>query len=87
MIQVLKRKFEEKTFITSIGDVRMFYMNYGVEAEPKSRSAARSQIFRYIENELSDAEIQQIIDDEMYSGPSTLQTISDAIRRNGRTNR
>lgn len=87
MIQVLKRKFEDKIFISSIGDARSFCMYYGLNINFTSRIAAKTKIFHFIASELDDNEVKKIIDETRFSGPSRLGPIAEAIRRNGRASK
>ncbi len=87
MIQELKQKFEDKTFVTSVGEARFFCLCYGLPINFPSRVAAKSKIFRFITNKLGEDEIKIILDEERFSGPSRLRPIADAIRRNGRASK
>ena len=86
-IQELRTRFINKTFISSVGDARMFCIDHSIDHNVSSRTSAKSRIFHYIVNEMNDTELQAIIDNESYSGPSRLAPIADAIRRNGRANK
>lgn len=80
----LARRFDEKAFLPSSGDITYFCESYGV-AEPssKSRSSAIPRVFKAIA-EMEIKEIQRIVDDGMFSGPSRLGPIADAIRNRSR---
>ncbi len=83
----LANRFENKAFLPTFGDIRNFCQIYGIdEPASKSRASAIPRIFKFIATMETD-EIQRILDDGMFSGPSRLGPISDAIRRNGRAAR
>lgn len=84
LVTELAKRFEHKTFLPTLGDYRNFCQIYGID-EPvsKSRISAIPRIFRFISSMETD-ELQRILDDEMFSGPSRLAPIADEIRRSGR---
>lgn len=83
----LAKRFENKAFLPTFGDIRNFCQIYGIdEPASKSRASAIPRIFKFIATMETD-EIQRILDDGMFSGPSRLGPIADAIRRNGRAAR
>ena len=83
----LANRFEDKAFLPTFGDIRNFCQIYGIdEPASKSRASAIPRVFKFIATMETD-EIQTILDDGMFSGPSRLRPISDAIRRNGRAAR
>ena len=83
----LAKRFESKAFLPTFSDIRNFCQIYGInEPVSKSRASAIPRIFKFIVSMKTD-EIQRILDREMFSGPSRLGPISDAIRRNGRLSR
>lgn len=83
----LARKFETKNFLPTFGDIRNFCQTYGIdEPASKSRASAIPRIFKFIAS-METGEIQRILDDGMFSGPSRLGPIADAIRRNSRATR
>ena len=77
-------RFDSKSFLPSFGDIRLFCDIYGIDA-PASRTRASSipRVFKRIAD-MEAADIQRIIDEGHFSGPSRLGPIADAIRRNGR---
>ena len=82
----LAKRFEGKSFLPTFGDIRIFCRIYGVdEPASKSRASAIPRIFKSIATMEAD-DIQKILDDGTFSGPSRLGPIADAIRRNGRAN-
>ena len=75
----LARKFETKNFLPTFGDIRNFCQIYGIdEPASKSRASAIPRIFKFIAS-METGEIQRILDDGMFSGPSRLGPIADAI--------
>ena len=83
----LADKFEKKVFLPTFGDIRNFCQIYGIdEPASKSRTSALSRVFKFIAS-METNEIQRILDDDMFSGPSRLEPIADAIRRSGRASR
>ena len=83
MIELAKR-FQNKSFLPAFGDIRNFCQIYGIdEPASKSRASAIPRVFRFIVA-METNKAQRILDDGMFSGPSRLGPIADAIRRNGR---
>ncbi len=83
MIELAKR-FQEKSFLPAFGDIRNFCQIYGIdEPSSKSRASAIPRVFKFIVA-METNEVQRILDNGMFSGPSRLGPIADAIRRNGR---
>ena len=80
----LAKRFNEKSFLPSFGDVAFFCWNYRID-EPlsKSRDSAIPRVFKSLAA-MDAAELQRILDLGLFSGPSRLGPIADAIRRNGR---
>lgn len=83
MIELAKR-FQEKSFLPAFGDIRNFCQIYGIdEPSSKSRASAIPRVFKFIVA-METNEVQRILDNGMFAGPSRLGPIADAIRRNGR---
>ena len=81
----LAERFQQKSFLPSFGDVISFCQTYEIDPPAsKSRENAIPRIFKRIA-EMETAEIQRILDYEMFSGPSRLGPIADAIRNFGRS--
>ena len=80
----LAKRFQEKSFLPTLGDIRSFCQVYGIE-EPASRSRASAvpRVFNVMAT-MSNEEVQGILDGGMFSGPSRLGPVADAIRKNGR---
>ena len=84
LVTKLAERFEKKTFLPTFGDYRNFCQIYGInEPVSKSRISAIPRIFRFIAS-METKELQKILDEEMFSGPSRLAPIADEIRRRGR---
>ncbi len=83
----LGRRFQKKTFLPNFGDIRNFCQIYGIE-EPasKSRTSAMPRIFEFIAS-MSVGDIKRMVDEDMFSGPSRLGPIAEAIRRSGRASK
>ena len=80
----LAERFQKKSFLPTFGDIRNFCQIYGID-EPvsRSRTSAIPRVFRFIAA-METGEVQRILDDGMFSGPSRLGPIADAIRHNER---
>ena len=83
----LGRRFQNKTFLPNFGDIRNFCQIYGIE-EPasKSRTSAMPRIFQFIAS-MSVGDIRRMVDEDMFSGPSRLGPIAEAIRKSGRASK
>lgn len=83
VIQLAKR-FDERSFMPTFGDIAHFCRVYGVE-EPasKSRASAIPRVFRTIAA-MSPDDIQILLDYGAFCGPARLGPISDAIARAAR---
>ena len=83
-IVALANRFQDKSFLPTFGDIANFCQIYGIdEPASKSRASAIPRVFKFIAS-METNEIQRILDDGMFSGPSRLGPIADAIRRSGR---
>lgn len=83
MLEVARR-FQDKSFLPTFGDIRNFCQVYGIdEPASKSRASAIPRVFKFMAT-MSDEEVQGILDGGMFSGPSRVGPIADAIRANGR---
>lgn len=80
----LAKRFQDKSFLPTLGDIRNFCQVYGIE-EPASRSrqSAIPRVFKFMAT-MSKDEVEGILDGWMFSGPSRLGPVADAIRKNGR---
>lgn len=87
-VTTLAERFERKDFLPTFGDIRNFCDVYGINVPAsKTRASAIPRVFKFLANEMGADEVQRIVDDGMFSGPSRLGPIADAIRRNGRASR
>ncbi len=85
MVVTLAEQFERKDFLPTLGDIAHFCQIYGIDVPAsKTRASAIPRVFKFLANEMEAEEVQRILDDGMFSGPSRLGPIADAIRRNGR---
>ena len=83
-IAELAKRFDSKSFLPAFGDIRHFCEVYGVNVPAsQTRAGVIPRVFKRIAM-LEAADIQRIIDEGHFSGPSRLGPIADAIRRNGR---
>ncbi len=86
-ITELAKRFQDGAFLPTFGDISDFCAVYGIE-EPKSKSRASAvpRVFKFLA--AMDAEdVMRIVSDELYSGPTRLGPIAEAIRRNGKAAR
>ena len=83
----LARRFEDKAFLPTFGDIANFCRTYGIdEPASKSRASAIPRVFKFIASMEAD-EIQRLVDLRHFSGPARLGPIADAIRNSGRARR
>ena len=83
----LAERFERRDFLPSFGDIAHFCQNYGIAVPAsKTRASAIPRVFKFIADmETEDA--KRMLDSGMFSGPSRLGPIADAIRNYGRASR
>ena len=87
-ITALAERFERKDFLPTFGDIRNFCDMHGIDAPAsRTRASAIPRVFKFLANEMETDEVQRILDYDLFSGPSRLGPIADAIRRNGRASR
>ena len=80
----LAERFEEKSFLPTCADIRDFCGAYDIEAPAsRSRASAIARIFKFVATMDVD-ELQRLLDENAFSGPSRLGPIAEAIRQNGR---
>ena len=83
MVEIAER-FQDKSFLPTFGDIANFCQIYGLETPAsKTRASAIPRVFKFIAA-MDTAKIQSMLDEKMFSGPSRLGPIADAIRNNGR---
>ena len=80
-------EFEQKAFLPTLGDMQSFCDVFGIE-EPRSKSRASGipRIFRFLVT-MDVAEVERILDEQVFSGPVTLGPIADAIRDKAKEHR
>ena len=79
-------KFDRKLFLPTIGDIGNFCHVYGIEQPTsKSRAGVISRLFFHMAK-METEDVRKFLEDGMYSGPSQLGPISDAIRRTSSRN-
>ena len=79
----LAERFHQKSFLPTFGDVANFCEMYRIELPvSRSRVGAMRRIFKFIAAMEAD-EIQRILDYGMFSGPSRLGPIAEAIGNYG----
>lgn len=83
----LADRFEAKSFLPSCADISNFCTIYGIE-EPasKSRAAAIPRLFKYLAA-MDASEVDDLVANDAFSGPSQLGPLAEAIRRHGRAGR
>ena len=87
MVVEFAERFEGKTFLPTFGDIRNFCQVYGIDKPAsKSRASAIPRIFKFIAT-METEEIQRILNGGMFSGPSRLEPIADAILSNSSAGR
>ena len=80
----LAQRFDDKSFLPTTGDIANFCQIYKLDVPAsKSRVSAIPRVFKHIASMETDG-IQRILEEGLFSGPSRLGPIADAIRRNGR---
>ena len=80
----LAKRFQDKSFLPTFGDIRNFCQTYGIDVPASgSRASAIPRVFRFIAT-MDGGKVQRIVDDWLFSGPARLGPIADAIRKNGR---
>ena len=80
----LAERFQAKAFLPTFGDIANFCQIYRIDPPAsKTRANAIPRVFKFIAS-MEPNEIRRILDEGMFSGPSRLGPIADAIRRHGR---
>lgn len=84
LVAEIAERFQEKSFLPTIGDIGNFCQIYGIDL-PASRTRANAipRLFKFIAA-METADVSRLLNDGAFSGPSRLGPIADAIRRNGR---
>ena len=80
MVSMLADKFDRKSFLPTLADIRYFCQLHDID-EPASgaRAGAIPRVFKFLAGMKVD-DIRSILDRDMFSGPSRLGPIADAIR-------
>ena len=77
------KQFENCSFLPTIADIRCFWENYELgEPAPRTRVSAIARVFSFIST-MDTEEIEKTLDSGLFSGPTRLGPISDAIRGKG----
>ena len=86
-VLTLAERFEAKSFLPSCADISNFCTIYGI-AEPasKSRAAAIPRVFKHLAT-MDAKDVETLVTNNAFSGPTQLGPISEAIRRYGRAAR
>lgn len=80
----LAKRFQEKAFLPTFGDIRFFCESYGIDVPASnSRTGSIPRVFKFMAT-MDREEIQRIVDYRRFSGPARLGPIADAIREHGR---
>ena len=78
------KRFQDKAFLPTMGDVRHFCVVHGIAPPPSgSRESAIPRVFQFLSSRAPDA-IESILNGGMFSGPARLGPIADAIREAGK---
>ena len=86
-LRALAERFETKAFLPRCADIRNFCHIHGIdERASKSRAGAIPRLFKYLATMDLD-ELQRLLDDSAFSGPSRLGPLAEAIREHGRAGR
>ena len=84
MVTELAERFEHKSLLPIFMDIGDFCRMYGIDAPAsRSRTNAIPRVFKRMAAMQVD-DPRRILDSNMFSGPSRLGPIADAIRRSGR---
>ena len=84
MVFDLAGRFEAKSFLPTLGDIDDFCQSYGIgDFASRSRANAIPRLFKLLAS-MDTEDLRRILNEGMFSGPSRLGPIADAIRRNGR---
>jgi hypothetical protein len=79
----LAASFEEKRFLPRAADIRNLAEAFGgADIRVKNRQAAVPAVFKFLCS-LSDEQIDRILAENLFCGPSELGPIADAIKERG----
>ena len=80
VVTELAKRFEQKDFLPNFAAIAEFCRTYEIKAPASnSRASAIPRVFKAIAG-MEVAEVERILDDGMFAGPSSLGPIADAIR-------
>ena len=83
----LAERFETKSFLPRCADIRNFCHIHGIdEPASKSRAGAIPRLFKYLAS-MDANDIQRLLDERAFSGPTKVGPLADAIRAHGRAAR
>lgn len=83
LITRMAEQFDQKTFLPTIGVVKSFLDSRGYNDKfPKNRQDAAKTIIDVL-NTATTADLEFLLDNKQFSGPSKLQSLSNAISRTG----
>lgn len=86
-LKELAKKFERKLFLPTVADIRNFCRVHRIQVpDSTSRSNAFPRLFKFMAT-MGANDIRRVVEDGMFSGPSRLEPIADAIRSRSRTPR
>ena len=72
--------FDDGRFLPSIADIREFYRIHNIElGKSTSRASSIPRVFKFLAA-IDTAQITKVLDEGMFSGPTRLAPIADAIR-------
>lgn len=79
-VSELARRYQEKSFLPTFRDISSFCQAHEIQVPASnSRASAIPRVFKFLA-ELGPTEIQKILDDGRFSGPSRLGPIAEGIR-------
>ena len=86
-VSALAERFEAKAFLPTCADIRNFCAIYGIdEPASKSRAAAIPRLFKCLAA-MATKDVNDLVADNAFSGPTQLAPLAEAIRQHGRAGR
>lgn len=86
-VLTLAERFEAKSFLPSCADISNFCVIYGIdEPASKARAAAIPKVFKHLAT-MDAKDVEALVTNNAFSGPSQLGPIAEAIRQHGRAAR
>ena len=84
LLDEVAREFDDKSFLPTFGDIANFCQVYQIDTPAsRTRASAVPRVFKFIAS-METNDVRVMLDDGMFSGPSRLGPIADAIRQSGR---